>query len=135
MGMDVFGGKPDSPLGQYFRSNIWRWSALWGYCVSVSPEAASLGNDAYFNEGDGLNAEDSKKLAAILRQELSSGKTKDAVRKIEQFEVAPHTPPAAQTLFKFANAENCEVPPPRFTEQDVRDFADFLEHCGGFSIW
>jgi hypothetical protein len=61
--------------------------------VSVSPEAASLGEKAYYNDGDGLDAESAKKLAATLREQLASGATKaanvwgleDHVRKFAEF--------------------------------------------------
>jgi hypothetical protein len=133
MGMDVYGRNPDSKVGDYFRRNIWGWSALWGYCASVSPEAASLGVAAYSNGGDGLDAEGAKKLAAILREQLASGATKTTVKRIEEFEVAPAVPPATELLI----AEFDVVLPTRcpFNEDDVREFAEFLEHSGGFAIW
>ena len=132
MGMDVYGRNPDSKVGDYFRRNIWGWSALWGYCASVSPEAASLGVAAYCNEGDGLDAKDAKKLAAILREQLASGATKVAVRRIEEFEVATPLPLATEALiatFDIAVPTRC-----LFDEDDVREFAEFLEHSGGFTI-
>jgi hypothetical protein len=64
MGMRVHGSNPDSKVGNCFRRNIWGWSALWGYCASVCPEAAGLGIGAYVNDGEGLDATDAKKLAA-----------------------------------------------------------------------
>jgi hypothetical protein len=133
MGMDIHGSNPDSKVGEYFRRNIWGWSALWGYCASVSPEATSLGRGAYCNDGDGLDAKDAKKLAATLRQQLASGSTRAAVREIKEFEVAPPMPPATEALitaFHAAVPTRCH-----FTEDDVREFAEFLEHSGGFTIW
>jgi len=54
MGMDVFGRNPDSEAGHYFRDNIDDWRILWAYCVSVSPEAASLGEVGFHNDGEGF---------------------------------------------------------------------------------
>jgi hypothetical protein len=133
MGMDVYGSNPDSKVGDYFRRNIWCWSALWGYCASVSPEAASLGVGAYLNDGDGLDTKDAKKLAASLREQLASGATKAAVKAIEKFQVAPAVSPVTEALiatFDVVLPTGCA-----FNEDDVREFAEFLEHSGGFTIW
>jgi hypothetical protein len=133
MAMNVHGSNPDLKVGERFERNIWCWSALWGYCASISPEAASLGVDAYLNDGHGLDAKDAKKLAATLREELATDATKADVRAIEEFEVAPPTTPATEALiatFHAAVTTRCH-----FSEQDVREFADFLEHSGGFEIY
>jgi len=137
MGMDVYGSNPNSKAGEYFHSNVWNWSALWAYCASVSPQAASLGKAAYVNDGRGLDAEDAEKLAAALREQLTCGATKNAVKAIEEFEVAPPVPPAIEALVTIFNASHAAVVLPRsqFSEQDVHEFAEFLEHSGGFEIW
>jgi hypothetical protein len=133
MGMDVYGSNPDSKVGEYFCRNIWGWSALWGYCASVSSEAASLGVSGYINDGAGLDAKDAEKLAATLRKQLASAATKTAVKRIEEFEVAPPMPPVTEALITTFHTA---VPTPcHFSEDDVREFAEFLEHSGGFTIY
>jgi hypothetical protein len=132
MGMDVYGSSPDSKVGEYFRRNIWGWSALWGYCASVSMEAASLGIGAYHNDGEGLDATGAKKLAATLQEQLASGATKTAVKEIEELEIAPAMPAATEALIaKFHIVLPTGCP---FSEDDVREFVEFLEHSGGFTI-
>jgi len=133
--MTILGRDPNSTVGDSFHRNIWNWSALWGYCASVSPEAASLGTRAYVNDGDGLDAEGAKKLAAILREQLASGATQNAVKEVEEFEVAPPTPPAIEALLSLqAVGGTFFSPRAQFSEDDVCDFAEFLEHSGGFDI-
>ena len=34
MGMDVYGERPRTNKGEYFRNNVWWWRPLWNY-VSV----------------------------------------------------------------------------------------------------
>jgi hypothetical protein len=74
MGMDLFGKAPTSEKGNHFRRNIWWWHPLWDYCVDVAPVARKV-KSGHCNEGDGLNAVDAKRLAAILRSEIKSGRT------------------------------------------------------------
>ena len=76
MGMDVSGKKPTTEAGSYFRNNVWWWRPLAQYLTSQAPRQI-VGKCRYWqsNDGDGLNAKDSKKLAAWLREEIASGRT------------------------------------------------------------
>jgi hypothetical protein len=132
MGMDVYGRNPDLKVGEYFSRNIWHWCVLWGYCASVSVEAASLGDSAYCGDSAGLDAKDAQNLAATLRQQLATGATKAEVKRIDEFEVAPPVPPATEALIIFDAAVPTRC---HFDEHDVLEFAVFLEHSGGFAIY
>lgn len=74
MGMDVYGTKPRTETGGYFRNNVWWWHPLWDYCQTVAPELCA---DIYghSNDGDGLDEEGSLELARILDQAIKSGHT------------------------------------------------------------
>lgn len=80
MGMDVYGRKPKSDAGKYFRNNIWWWHPLWSYCCEVAPQVC---NDVYghSNDGDGLPADGAARLARILAEEIASGRTKEYERR------------------------------------------------------
>lgn len=75
MGMDVSGKEPLNEKGEYFRNNVWWWRPLWNYCLEVAPAIAGQVEHGHTNDGDGLGARDSFALAAVLRDELSSGRT------------------------------------------------------------
>ncbi len=154
MGMDVYGKKPDSPVGEYFRRNVWGWRRLADYCLEVAPEISGKCQYWHSNDGGGLNGRDSKKLANILDCEVESG---DAAAKIG----------AGQAILDAAPDEPCRVcggtgkraePPnigpgdmpcngcngtgrvrPFATNyfldvSDLKEFSEFLKHCGGFEI-
>ena len=122
MGMDVFGTNPDSKVGEYFRRNIWKWSALWGYCASVSPEAASVGIGAYLNDGDGLDGKDAVKVAATLREQLATERQRPPSNKLRnskshhrcprrrrrssQLSMSPFRLNAPSTKMTFASSPN-----------------------------
>lgn len=74
MGMDVYGKKPANERGEYFRNNVWWWRPLWDYCLEIAPELCG-DVSGHYNDGDGLNAEDSIKLAEKLFAEIDSGRT------------------------------------------------------------
>lgn len=75
MGMDVYGNDPSEKAGEYFRNNVWWWHPLWNYCETVAPELTDLVKDAHTNDGDGLNDDDSIKLAFALEEQVNCGAT------------------------------------------------------------
>jgi hypothetical protein len=76
MGMDVYGKQPSSEIGEYFRNNVWWWRPLADYCLEVAPVAlTSKCQHWHTNDGAGLNGQDARALAAILRAEVASGRT------------------------------------------------------------
>lgn len=79
MGMDVYGKSPKSEVGSYFRRNVWGWRPLWQYVEDNHPEIAELVEYAQSNDGDGLGARDSKKLAKLLMEDFTSGKVAEYV--------------------------------------------------------
>lgn len=124
MGMDVHGKHPTSTAGKYFCNNMWWWHPLWDYCVHVAPDIAGKVKYGHSNDGDGLGARDSRKLAERLRAEIDSGRTAAYATAREQAIACngngKHRP--------FAT--DCE-----FDVENVRKFAAFLADCGGFRIW
>lgn len=81
MGMDVYGKNPKSETGEYFRRNVWGWHPLWDYVENQHPEIAELVESAHTNDGDGLGARNSNKLAKLLMADFESGKVAEYVRE------------------------------------------------------
>ena len=73
MGMDVYGLKPKTVVGEYFRNNIWSWHPLWDYCCFVDNTLVEKVPNAHSNDGDGLNAVDSRQLGFKLIETIESG--------------------------------------------------------------
>lgn len=74
MGMDVIGKNAVSETGEYFRRNVWGWRPLWQYVEIMHEDLAQKVEYGQSNDGDGLNAEDSKELARRLQEDLREGK-------------------------------------------------------------
>ena len=79
MGMDVYGLKPKTKKGEYFRNNVWWWHPLWSYCCHISPELAGKVESGHDNSGDGLDAVDSRKLGFIVQQSVTTGAAQEYV--------------------------------------------------------
>ena len=84
MGMDVYGSQPTSETGEYFRNNIWWWRPLWNYCEEIGKEIIPSDNDGHTNDGWGLDAAGATKLAALLQEEVDSGRCLEYAEGYEQ---------------------------------------------------
>jgi hypothetical protein len=152
--MDVIGRKPTSEAGKYFRNNVWWWRPLADYVCEVAPELTAKCRHWQTNDGDGLNAKDSRALAAILKQKIAEGHTL-AYAQIRAAELLalpdepcticggtgyradpPNCGPGAMPC------NGCEAKGRRrpsdtdypFDVSNVEEFIVFLDACGGFKI-
>lgn len=155
MGMDISGRKPRNETGVYFRNNIWWWSPLWDYCVTVAPELCGKVKYAYTNDGDGLGARDSSKLATLLLKEVTEGRTKQYEQDLKD-----KTDRIPLISCNICAGTGKRLPPPNvgagtnpcngcdakgrvkpwnatrpFSVENVIEFAAFLKNSGGFNIW
>jgi hypothetical protein len=151
MGMDLTGKKPKNETGEYLRYSVWSWHPLIDYVLAVSPEELT-GKCKYWhsNDGDGLNAEDSRRLAGVLTGEIDSGRAKVYVEALTAEQAA--LPDIECYLCKGTGKRDdahvkgecnaClgrgKVRPEStyygFSLESVVRFRDFLVACGGFSI-
>lgn len=155
MGMDVFGRNPSSKEGEYFRSSVWYWHPLWTYCQNMHPSLADKVEHGHDNSGDGLNKPDSIALAALLKRDIESGVTqkyiKDYYQAIEELPLQECTSchgsgsvPTVDDDFNPVSktCSNCKGEKQTksfetYYHMDLdlmKEFQQFLEHCGGFRI-
>jgi hypothetical protein len=151
MGMDVSGKNPTKDVGKYFRSNVWWWRPLAFFCDFAAPVLWGKIEYSQSNDGDGLNAKDSVALAVILKEHLASGSAKSYI-EIREAELKA-LPLEACTLCDSTGTRNDEVLQGKcngcdgtgyrkawdtiypLNETSIQEFAEFVEHSGGFEIW
>lgn len=155
MGMDVYGNKPTSKVGEYFRNNVWFWHPLWDYCCLIDETLATKVPEGHTNSGDGLNAADSRQLAFKLKEEIQSGRAKKFVDEYEKTRLAI---PKEDCTYCDENGERtwhqdngepytkqCNVCQGTkkvdswdshypMSLENIEEFSEFLMYCGGFKI-
>lgn len=150
MGMDVYGKAAKSETGKYFRNNAWWWRPLARYCAEIAPEVTSACTYWQSNDGDGLDAEASAKLADALQAEIDAGRTMlhekryNGSLELMQDEPCKHCHGTGRrTDMVVANGCNAcygkgSVRPSAtfypFSVENVEGFIAFLRDCGGFEI-
>jgi len=141
----------DNP-GIYFRNNCWWWRPLWTYCAIVD-DGELISEDTYHsghnNDGAGLDAKDSVKLAVKLQVTIEDGSCQSYKKDYEEHLAG--LPP--ENCFRCNNnnhgnnkkreCKNCDKTGVRenfgasypFSVDNVKNFIAFLKDCGGFEIW
>tara|TARA_R110000824_G_scaffold24840_7_gene86987 strand:- start:2849 stop:3202 length:354 start_codon:yes stop_codon:yes gene_type:complete len=116
MGMDVHGKK-----GKEFSKSNWNWRPLWNYCREIAEDIISeeLWESGHYNDGAGLDADDSKKLGERLMEWIANGK---AMKYQEDYKKAQKS-----SDDKFASNYSFDV-------ENVERFALFCIESGGFKI-
>ena len=74
MGMDVYGRSPASPVGEYFRRNVWGWRPLATFCTECFPDETAACTYWHSNDGDGLDRDGAIRLAECIEQAVDSGR-------------------------------------------------------------
>ena len=160
MGMDVYGVKPTTEQGKYFRNSVWSWRPLAIYIKFVAPpELYDKCENWQSNDADGLDADDSQKLADLLQAELDGGgAAKYALTYQSGLEQLPNE------VCELCEGTGTRKPPPMrgagdpkkggikcnachgegyreswakmypFDVENVQEFVTFLRGCGGFKI-
>jgi|SRR6185369_5736339 len=120
MGMDVYGLNPTTKRGKSLDGS-WSWS-MWeplvAYCSHAVPELWGKIQNPFSDSGEGLDAEDSKRLAARLRARIAEGHTSEWRQGLEAW-----CEGKGYTRHRYV-----------FSVDTVEQFITFLDDCGGFAI-
>ena len=89
MGMDIYGRRPSSIAGEYYRGQWDDWHRLADCICALAPAEAGGCKDWYSNDGDGLDAAESQALADKLDNYIING---TAGRYINEYNAKSETP-------------------------------------------
>lgn len=144
MGMDVQGLLPSRPEGEYFGASVWRWRPLAQLLQELFPDETSGCTYWQSNDGDGLNATQSSRLAEALERAIGNGRVALWLRNFEHQKAG--LPSRTCPRCNGVDYEDCSACNGTgelanigtfydLNMQKVKEFAVFLKHCGGFSIY
>lgn len=131
--LDVVGRNPSSEEGEYFGANVWSWrpiQALIGALCSdmFTPEELEA---LHFNDGAG--PEDQATCTEMAnRFEIWMEHNIDGVSIDLGVRITPDG-----TLLDEGEAEECDdvISPHQTSDDHLKEWIEFLRHCGGFQVW
>jgi hypothetical protein len=135
MGMDVYGKNPSSEAGKYFRANVWSWRPIHALIVQLCSDLldAETIQALGFNDGAGP-AEQTTCTAMAQRFEVwlehhTSGQSLECDLRVTK-------------EGRFVNEQELAANPDLETEpcyevsdEHLKEWVEFLRHCGGFEVW
>jgi DnaJ-class molecular chaperone len=148
MGYDLHGLGAKSSKGEYFRNNVWWWRPLAEF---VTDRCAVSDPQGWFhNGGHEVSEDEARQIAETLKDLIALGEVKDYERRYTEY--LQNMPDEECDICHGAGVRNDRIirgtcngcngkgtmRPFRtnypFSEENVREFADFCEQSGGFSI-
>ena len=132
MGMEVFGRKPKSKIGEFFWNDVWHWRPLWAYCEKVAADITKQWEMGHLNDGWGLTSKQASKLAQVLEKKLADG---SVAGYAEQSEFKGDVYPLPDKEIIKAMGLRPTEEDYLFSKENVQNFLAFLKDCGGFRIW
>lgn len=134
--MDVFGKRPASEKGGYFRASVWEWrpihELICELCSDLVDEATL--SAMQWNGGAGPDAPDIC-IAMAKRFEAWLGQFQDETYVLKN-RIVEHTPEAA-VMSLLTHVPNVEIVSPTYYSVDretLVEWMDFLTCCGGFEV-
>ncbi len=148
MGMDVMGDHPDSKAGEYFRANIWAWPPIHNLIVQLCSDLLDdetlhgmVGNDDYGPNEAATCKEMANRFESWMEQNVeghgfvadAQGKSPDGMLLTGAAFVGPNR----TLLTGEGSIEPIEkdTPSPYYvSDGHLKDWIEFLRHCGGFRV-
>lgn len=134
MGMDVYGRKPKSKAGEYFRANVWAWRPIHALICALCSDLLSEKMLAAISFNDGAGPRSQKVCTAManrferwLEHHASGhGLQIPGIRVAEDGHlVTPKSPNYSPDL----------PSPYQISDDDLKEWVEFLRNCGGFRVW
>jgi hypothetical protein len=135
MGMDVVGRKPDAKSGEYFRANVWSWRPIHDLIIELCSDLLDDEMLKSFAFNAGAGPKDQKTCTEMASrferwmEEHVEGHGLDSDLQVTQDgrfvtdeDLASNPGLVAESPYEVA-------------DEHLKEWIEFLRHCGGFEVW
>jgi hypothetical protein len=137
--MDVSGRDPSAPAGKYFRANIWSWGPIHALitelCSDLFDEETLRGLAC--NDGAGLDDQATcTEMANRFEHWMEHHAQGHAVdRGLPQADAILRILAESGLSEKVVSPAPPDEPRHRVADEHLKEWIEFLRHCGGFEVW
>ena len=135
MGMDVVGRNPSAEAGEYFRANLWSWRPIHNLIVQLCSDL--LGEEMLIGMGynDGAGPTDQTTCTTMANrferwmEHHVSGHSVDSDLRVTK---------EGAFVTEQESRENPDLEtesPYQVDDEHLKQWIEFLRHCGGFEVW
>ncbi len=135
MGMDVYGRKPRTEAGKYFRANVWSWHPIHALIVEICGDLLDEETLQHLAFNDGIGPTDQAtctemaKRFEVWMEHHAEGHVLDSGTQVTE-------------EGRFVSAEERAANPDLETrsaysvsDEHLKEWIEFLRNCGGFEVW
>jgi len=136
MGMDVVGRMPSSPTGEYFRANVWSWRPIHALIVELCSDLLDeeMIESIGFNVGAGPTDQPTCTEMASRFDRWMEHHVHGLDLEVPDVRVAEDG--HFVTEEELLENPELETRTPYEVEDDhLKEWIEFLRHCGGFEVW
>jgi hypothetical protein len=136
MGMDVSGRNADSKAGEYFRANIWSWRPIHALIVELCSDLLDeeLLTAMCYNDGAGPSDQETCTAMANRFELWMEHHAEGLELDMPGAKVAKD----GHFVTEEELAENPDIEtrtPYEVEDEHLKEWIEFLRHCGGFEVW
>jgi hypothetical protein len=135
MGMDVYGRKPSSPEGEYFRATVWSWHPIHALIIELCSDLLKdkTLEKLAFNDGAGPK---SQKVCTEMAQRFEQWMEHHAEGHSLESELRVTKEGRFVSAEELAENPDMETMSPyEVSDEHLKEWIEFLRHCGGFQVW
>jgi hypothetical protein len=133
--MDVCGRNPSSAAGEYFRANVWAWRPIHALVIELCSDLldeGTLGRMA-FNDGagpqdQGTCTEMANRFERWMERHTEGYGLESDLRVTEDGRFV-----SAEERARNPDLETAS--PYGVGDEHLKEWVEFLRHCGGFEVW
>jgi hypothetical protein len=133
--MDVNGRKPSAPAGEYFRANVWAWRPIHALICDLCSDL--LDEDTLramgFNDGAGPQDQPTCTVMAGRFEQWMEHHTQGHGLESD-LRVTPDGRFVSDEELA-GNPDLVTASPYEVGDEHLKEWVDFLRHCGGFEVW
>jgi hypothetical protein len=135
MGMDVHGQQPSSPAGDYFRASIWSWHPIHALTIELCSDLLDEETLDKMGFNDGAGPQDQKTCTemAIRFEQWMEHHTEGHGLESELRITEDGRFVSDKELAENPDLET--VSPYEVDDEHLKQWIEFLRHCGGFEVW
>jgi hypothetical protein len=133
--MDVYGRNPSAPAGRYFRASVWSWRPIHALVIRLCPDLLDEETLAKMGYNNGAGPADQRtctKMANRFERWLehhAGGHGLESDLRVT---------PDGRFVFPGEAAANPDletVSAYEVADEHLKEWVEFLRHCGGFEVW
>jgi hypothetical protein len=135
MGMDVNGRNPSSHAGEYFRANVWSWPPIHALITELCSDLldAETLKEMAFNDGAG--PQDQKTCTEMAKRFEQWMEHHTEGHGLESDLQVTEDGRFVSTVELAQNPDLETVSPYEVNDEHLKEWIEFLRHCGGFEVW